>query len=240
MTKQVIGIARKMKHIITLSLLILFPGISGTAHALPITLPPGLSPDSPYRLAFVTAGLFAASSTDIGVYNSYVTTEATASPELAVLGTEWKVIGSTATVDAKTNTATDPVTNPSVPIYNLAGLRIADSYSDFWDGTLINPINVDQYGVTWAQKVFTGTNTSGGGISDYQLGSNSSRVQYGESQLANSGWTSIDWLGSFTTLHYYAISNVLGQQTSPVPEPTTIFLLGAGLAGLTAAVRRKK
>lgn len=217
--------------------------LCASAHvaATPITLPPGFSPDTPYRLAFVTAGLTPASSHDIAHYNSFVTGEALASAPLAALDTGWRVIGSTQSVDAKTNTATDPTLDVSVPIYNLAGLMIASDYADLWDGGLLNPINVDQYGATWAQKVFTGTATDGGGIANRELGGpNGFRVQFGESGLTDTGWTSIDWAGTLTGLHYYAISDVLGQQASAVPEPGTFVLLGAGLIGFLGARAGRK
>ena len=239
MEKQLIAIAGKRKQLIVIVMVTILSGIYGTVHATPITLPPGLAPDTPYRLAFVTAGLAQASSHDIADYNVYVTGQALASTALADLNTGWSVIGSTSAIDAKTNTATDPTLDASMPIYNLAGLMVADSYADLWDGVLLNPINVDQYGATWSQRVFTGTATDGSGIDYRQLGGpNGYRVQYGSSQLTGTGWTDVDWAGTLASLHYYAISDVLGQQVSPVPEPATMLLMVSGLAGL-AAGRRK-
>lgn len=238
---QSIGIVGKIKQLTLILMVTILSGIYGIGHANPITLPPGLSLDTPYRLAFVTAGLASASSHDIADYNGFVSGQALASSSLADLNTDWSVIGSTSAVDAKTNTATDPALDASVPIYNLAGLMVASSYTDFWDGFLLNPINVDQYGDTWAQRVFTGTATDGSGIAYRQLGGPYGyRVQFGSSQSTGTGWTSVDWAGTGTSLHYYAISDVLGQQMSPIPEPATILLIGSGLAGLAAARRRKK
>ncbi len=62
--------------------------------------------------------------------------------------------------------------------------------------------------------------------------------------LADGNRVSIDFeegveigFGSIATVHAY-ITN-LGNATAPVPEPGTIFLLGAGLAGLGIYSRRK-
>lgn len=207
------------------------------ALAAPVTLPPGLAPGSPYRLVFVTAGLATSSSTDIAVYNAFVSTEANSSSDLLALGTGWRVIGSTSSVDARTNTDTDPATGVGVPIYNLAGLLVASGNADLWDGTLANPINRDQFGNVVNQKVFTGTAAGGAGITDRQLGGpNGFRVQYGEANLTSSGWTSIDWAGTGSPLHYYGISDVIGIQAVPIPG--AFWLLGSGLLGFFG-LRRK-
>ena len=60
------------------------------------------------------------------------------STELAALGTNWRVIGSTSSVDAKVHTDTDdsPAGPNGVPIYRLDGRIIANNYDDLWDGTV--------------------------------------------------------------------------------------------------------
>ena len=56
-------------------------------------------------------------------------------PELVALQTPWFAIASTRDVDAYINTNTFPA-DPGVPIYNLAGDRIARGNQDLWDGRL--------------------------------------------------------------------------------------------------------
>ena len=109
-----------------------------TADAAPITLPIGLNPGDEYRLAFVTSTTRDATSTDIAVYNAFVTAAANTQAELLALGTTWTAIASTFTVDARDNTATNPIEDGAgVPIYLLDGLtKIADNYSDLWDSSL--------------------------------------------------------------------------------------------------------
>ena len=91
-----------------------------------------------YRLAFVTSGTTACDSTNITTYNTFVQGLADA----AGLGTStlgpvtWKVVGSTATVDARDNTGTNPgVNGVGEPIYRMDGaFAIATNYADLWDG----------------------------------------------------------------------------------------------------------
>jgi hypothetical protein len=204
------------------------------ALAAVVTLPPGLSPGDSYRLVFVTTGLFRTTPTDIGVYDSYVTAQAAESPALAALGTEWRVLGSTPVINAALHTDTNPAISAGVPIYNLAGQLVASGNADLWDGTLAHGIATDQSGNLVNQKVFTGTAADGTALAGFELGSNTSRVQYGQADLANSGWTSIDWGGSLAGLHLYGISDPI----TVVPEPSTWLLVAS--AGWVAGVRRRR
>jgi hypothetical protein len=101
-------------------------GISGVAEAFQL-IPSGLSPGNQYRLVFVTDGTIQATSTDINTYNTFVDNEAHNSTILNDAFTNvgidpasitWKVIGSTASVNAIGNTSTNTV-HTSVPIYGL-------------------------------------------------------------------------------------------------------------------------
>jgi len=93
------------------------------ASADPITIPglplnstlspshQALAPGSSYFLAFVTADTHDALSSDIGVYDAFVTAEADLDPTLAALDTTWKVIGSTRpSMPSPTSVSRDPST----------------------------------------------------------------------------------------------------------------------------------
>ncbi|MFM6405650.1 MAG: PEP-CTERM sorting domain-containing protein, partial [Microcystis sp.] len=89
-------------------------GISGIAEAFQL-IPSGLSPGNQYRLVFFTDGTIHATSTDINTYNTFVDNEAHTSTILNDAFTNvgidpasitWKVIGSTASVNAIDNTST--------------------------------------------------------------------------------------------------------------------------------------
>src|SRR5262245_19190294 len=100
--------------------------IASSASGIPITAPTGLNPGDLYRLAFVTSTTRSAYSSNIDDYNTFVTNVANTVPELASLGTTWKAIGSTATVDARDNTGTNPVPDGvGVPIFLLNDTLLA-------------------------------------------------------------------------------------------------------------------
>ena len=210
---------------------IILVSVSHSAFAVLTTVPDGLTPGAQYRLVFVTAGLHNASSTAIADYNAFVSSQANSSVSLAALGATWSVLGSTSAVDAIANTNTDPV-SAGVPIYNLNGQLVASGNADLWDGSLAHAINVTQNGGILAGAVFTGTGVNGLGLTNRQLGSNEARVQYGNSGLTSSGWTTIDWSGSLSGLYFYGISDLL----EVVPEPATIALMAIG--GLMLRRRR--
>ena len=119
---------------------------AGSAAAIPITVPTSLSPGDQYRLAFVTSTTRDATSSDINDYNAFVTTAANTQPALTALGTTWKAIGSTASVNARVNTNTDPIAT-GVPIFLLNDTNLAGSYPDLWDSSILAyPVNAhDRY-----------------------------------------------------------------------------------------------
>lgn len=54
-------------------------------------------------------------------------------------------------------------------------------------------------------------------------------------------WVTISAPGGFTDLRQVRISGAqLTPQSSPIPEPATLFLFGSGLVGLCSALRRRR
>ncbi len=207
--------------------------VGTTAWSALVVEPSDLTVGQSYRLVFVTGGMMNPTSDLIADYDQFVPTQAALSAELTALGATWQVIGSTPTINAKAHTATDPSLATGVPVYNLAGQRVADDYIDLWDGTLGAPINIDQYGQSTTNRVFTGTASDGTPATGHELGANGFRVRYGRAHLSTGGWTNIDWLGTGVALPYYGIS----QELTMVPEPMTLALLGLG--GLALLSRRR-
>jgi len=194
------------------------------ADASPITLPTGLAPGSTYFLAFATADIRVANSTNILDYDTFVTAQANLEPTLAALGTTWSVIGSTATVDAITHIG---VTGP---VYNFAGELVATGPADLWNGTIDAPIAFNQYGQRFIESpfffnlAFTGTNTNGLGIPGFTLGGLGAGAGIVTEQ--NGLWIAYEPFSGLEPNHFYGIS---GPLLTPSPEPGTIGLMLSAL-----------
>ena len=206
------------------------------SQAAPITVPTNLNPGDQYRLAFITSGTRDATSSDIDDYNDFVQAAADAVPQLAALGTTWKAIGSTATVDARDNTGTNP-SSTGLPIFLLNDTKLADNNADLWDGSIDEALNVLEFGtpspaaLVWTGTAFTGVASSVVGA----LGETSAGA--GDNSATISQWVDIPFDLIFTnaSLPLYAIGGVL---TVPeVPEPSTLLL--TSIAGLICCCRRR-
>lgn len=98
-----------MSRLQTLAIAVaLILGAASESRAVPITQPTGLNPGDQYRLVFATSTTRDATSSNIADYNAFVTGVADSVPELLLLGTTWTAIASTASVDARDNTSTNP------------------------------------------------------------------------------------------------------------------------------------
>ena len=144
----------------TVGMLILF--LCGVSHAVPLVLQPlELNPGDKYRLVFVTSTSRNAISTDIADYNDFVQAAADAS-SLSALGQTWKAIGSTASVDARDNTNTNPFADGTgEPLYVVNGAKIAVNYLDLWDGSILNSLSTTELGNDMHAPVWTGTLVNG-------------------------------------------------------------------------------
>ena len=97
--------------------------------------PPGLNVGDEFRLLFMGKNSRAADSTDVAVYDAYVQGRIAGigHAEIKAYASHFKVLGSTAAVNARTHTGTTGT--GGVPIYWLDGPKVADNYADFYDGS---------------------------------------------------------------------------------------------------------
>ena len=170
-------------------------------------IPSGLGAGAEFRLIFISSTTRNASSSDITDYNTLVQTAAAAGhADIQVYGSTFRVVGSTADVDARDNTATrytgddtagtDDDSDLGVPIYWLAASKVADEYKDFYDGDWDDEANAkDESGSNRSTTQdtdwpLTGSDHDGTesftGMSSRALGSSSS-VRVGRPNSATSG-----------------------------------------------------
>lgn len=200
----------------------------------PITVPPDLHAGDKYRLVFVTdmsdRGRYVPDYwKDIDAYNSAF---ANTGYQLDVAGT-WRVVASALDVDARDNTNTNPNVSPGFPIYRVDGVRVANDNADLWDGELLAPISVNEYGAHKSVPVWTGTRLDGTGDPGRTLGTKV--IGYGTSDEIGYRWA---WEGSYPAnsgvFSYYVMSDVL----TVVPEPSTLALASAGILAIALAIRK--
>jgi len=195
-----------------------------------------------YRFAFHSSQFTTAESPDIETYNAWVQSLADASPLPigADDGVTWKVIGSTAEVDARDNTSTNPeVDGVGCAIYLLDGSTlVASNNADLWDGEIQNPIGITELGTAFLHWPFTGTYKDGtkaaGQYGTFEPLGGTSQIHQGQAAVTTN-WIWRVWTADppATQLPLYAMSEPL----TVVPEPATIGLLALG--GL-ALVRRRR
>ena len=176
--------------------------------------PSGLVGGDKFRLLFITLTGYSSANTDIEGYNTYVQSQANAGDahaDIKAYNSHFRVLGSTADVDARDNTRTNPSDYASVPIYWMGGAKVADNYGDFYDGSWDSEMSSGRAGIPsssayiiWTGSENQGTRASAGGV--YQtLGSTSVRIGRlngaGEPLSSSNG-------APGTNLHYYALSNI--------------------------------
>jgi hypothetical protein len=245
--REVLGIfhSNQRRHLMRLSVaknvglfVLAVLGIASRSNAGIITVPPGLSPGSQYRLVFVTADPYNPTSSNIADYNTRVNNEANnldgdTGSLLAGLDATWFAIASTPTVNAIDNIGEDP----GVPIYDLFGDLIAFDAEPgrggiFDPGTIATPI-YDALGIQVSERgtvcpngfAWTGTQPmSGLGMPGDTLGS-PDVIVYGLCDVGEQ--PAIDYnVVDYRPYSLYAVSDVLTAQT---PEsPTWVMLIAGG------------
>ena len=98
-------------------------------------IPGGLGAGDRFRLVFLSSTIRDGSSSDIADYNTFVQTAAASGhADIQSHSSTFRVVGSTADVDARDNTDTTyTADDKGVAIYWLGGNKVADEYEDFYD-----------------------------------------------------------------------------------------------------------
>ncbi len=134
--------------------------------------PSGLSAGDNFRLLFVTSARRDGTATGIATYNTFVQNRAKAGHSAITdsCGDQFKLLGSTSAVDARDNTST---TGAGQAIYWLNGAKVADNYSDFYDGSWDSYVGKTETGanISTFRAIATGTNQNGTKHSSEYLGS---------------------------------------------------------------------
>ncbi len=143
--------------------------------------PPGLDVGDQFRLLAATVGRGDATSSAVGVYDTRVQNDVSSNGHSAIQSSSglFRALGCTADTDARDHTATTYTSSHSgVPVYWLGGGRIADGYSDFYDGSWNTeaPPTLTSGTARSDAEVWVGCDDDGTKISNLTLGSSLARV----------------------------------------------------------------
>ena len=202
-------------------------------------IPSDLNPGDTYHLAFVTSTTFYARRSFAdgpGGFDSLVQAAADAAGTVDTTGATWHIIasfgGSYPPVDARDHALV------SAPVYRLDGVRVADGFDDMWDGSLANPINVDEFGDTLVGRTLTGTRWTGEARAYIGGGE---LVTWGESNQHNSYWIDRSLANWGSYAHMYGLSEELTVPGDVIPEPSGLVLWSSlAVIGITILWRRRR
>ena len=203
-------------------------------------IPSGLGAGAEFRLVFISSGTRNAAASDIADYNTFVQTAAAAGhADIQDYSSTFRVVGSTADVDARDNTATTYTNDDKgVAIYWLGGAKVADEYEDFYDGDWDDEANAkDESGSDRStsldtDKPLTGSDHDGteaiSGSSSRALGASS--VQTGSPNSSASGYGPLG--SNFATVNstarpFYGLSPVFRVAGQVVTNTAPAFTTGA-------------
>ena len=178
--------------------------------------PSGLVGGQKFRLLFITLTGHSSANTDIESYNTYVQSQANAAnahTDIKAYHSHFRVLGSTAAVDARDNTRTNPSDYASVPIYWMGGDKVADNYGDFYDGSWDSEEWTGPTGTSPSStQVLMGTGSENNGTEAVQQGvsramGSTTAVRIGTVNGTGDPLSAISQTAG-TNHRYYALSNI--------------------------------
>ncbi len=205
---------------------------------------PLFGPGEKFRLLFVTTQNVDTRETGISHYNDFVAGRANRNNALKPFKDEFRAVVSTETVDARDNTgtrytgdktsATTDDSDLGVPIYWLGGVKVADEYRDFYDGSWSSKASKNESGADHpAGGHMTGSNADGTKHATNFAGATDS-VQFGslfpDASPLSQGSLSRTLGASFTV---YALSPVITVQPPDKPAAPTGLTASAGDSQVT-------
>ena len=197
-------------------------------------IPTGLSTGDKFRLIFLSSTKTNSGSADIVDYNSFIQGRAAAGhTDIQTYSAGFRAVGCTADSDARDNTAT---TGTGVVIYWLNGNKVADDYTDFYDGSWDeernnqdrnelgnngpDTSNINNYPYTGCKHDGTESIT---GTTSYALGAPGGFVRTGRPNSTASGdgpLSSGDTAGNTFTRPMYGLSQVFEGAANAAPTFT--------------------
>ena len=214
-----------------------------------------------FRLLFVTSGNYTGynkpwwTPNNINYQNDFVQAAAANNPNLKGFKSQFRALISTRYDDARDNTAS---TGAGVPIHWLGGERVADSYTDFYDGSWASYSLKNERGADRTPALIWTGSKKDGTKADTSGGSTNSVLNYNVRVGWPAGKKPIDGgynLAPFRNredgtlrvlqLPLYALSPVIAVRSDPPPTPTVTLTLSpaaidenGGVSTVTAELDR--
>ena len=148
--------------------------------------PAGLQAGAKFRLLFITTTKTTATSHNELLYDGYVQQDADRNAALKPHKNQFKAIASFATLNANAHTGMVG-SGTGISIWWVGGKKVADSYTDFWDGTWDNEALADlrnergqAFTLGTGDRPWTGTTRGGTGAHEHYMGNPGSSVVIGD------------------------------------------------------------